>query len=116
MVNKYGVNRGKLNAHDYVLLSAIEFDDTDLFEDTIDSLFDDTDLVLFEGLKTDYVRNSMAPVAGDPILVQKMIQDILSGKELNPEEEFAVGVTMQAAFSGKGCSQVQETNRDCFCV
>ena len=102
-------NVGKLNAYHDLPFSAIEFGDTDHVADMIDSLFEDSHPVLFEGLNRDYVRNSMPPFAGDFILAQKVIQDFLNGKELNPDEEVALGAAMPAATSGKGFSQVQKT-------
>ena len=51
----------------------------------------------------DYVRNSQALFAGDSTLAKRMIRDFLIGKELNPDEEFASGATLQA-----GTSKAQE--------
>ena len=70
---------------------------TDLFADMVDSLVDDTDLIRFEELIKDYVRNSTARFAGDSTLSQKMVQDFVHGKELNPDEECVFGAVVQAA-------------------
>ena len=81
----------------------MEFDGTDRPADMIDSLFDDSDPILFE------VEHGVAPFANDSTLAQMMIQHFLIGKELNPHEEVAFGVAMQTAPSRKGFPHVQET-------
>ena len=72
----------------------------------IGSLFDDMDPILFEELNADNVRNSVAPFAGHSCAED---DSRFSQWKLNPDEEFAFGAAMQAATSGKGFSEVQET-------